>query len=510
LFRGHEVAAGEVLVKLFEHARQAPMPADLDIDRDDPVGDGSVRRIHSRSRNVEALLARLSEWADVEYAEPNYILRAHDTIPVGWDAAKLWGIQRISAPAAWDVTKGTAATVVAVVDTGIDYNHPDLAANVWEVPEGIKVSSGGVTCEAGTHGFNAITKTCDPMDDNGHGTHVAGTIGGDGYNGTGVTGVNWTTSIMGLKFLNRQGSGSTSDAVDAIQYAIDAHEYAGVNVRVLSNSWGGGEFSQALLDAILRAQTHEILFVASAGNNGRNTDDTVVYPAGYEADNIVSVAATDAADKLASWSNFGVKTVDLAAPGVDIYSTLRGGKYGTMSGTSMAAPHVSGAAALVLSTDGCGSLPFLRLKNLLLVHVDKVLPGKSLSGGRLNVARAVANCSIDPGEPAAVPDFKISAAPPLLTVKRGATDKYTVTVSPVGNFSGKVDFTVTQVPSTVTAGFNPTSVTYSSSSVSNETYLFVTPGPTTKTEGWTYVLKITARTDSGLLHSITVRLSVTR
>lgn len=522
LHRGHPVAAGEVLVKLREHARFAPMPADLDVDRDEPIGDGSVRRIRSRSHNVETLLARLLESADVEYAEPNYILYAIENPPPddpGYLQDLLWGMDKISAPAAWasgwtgTTDIGVVPAVVAIVDTGIDYNHPDLVANVWKAPPNFSVTVGGVTvtCGAETHGFNAIRKTCDPMDDNDHGTHVAGTIGATGNNGIGVVGVNWTTSIMGLKFLNRQGSGTTADAVNAIEFAIQARR-AGVNVRILSNSWGGGSFSQTLLDKITEAAAVDvgdegILFVASAGNNGRNTDTSPQYPAGYDAPNVVSVAATDISDKLASWSNYGAASVDLAAPGVDIYSTLRGGKYGTMSGTSMAAPHVSGAAALVLSS--CGGHTTDQLKRVLLGYVDRVLPGRVLTGGRLNVGRAVAECGLVPTEPTPVPDFTISATPPLLTVKRGLTGSYEVTVTPDVDFSDYVDFKVTQVPSTVTAGFSSDRVQVNYP-IASKTFLNVTPGPSTKTEGWTYVLKITATSGGGIVHSTTVRLSATR
>src|SRR5439155_23734652 len=168
----------------------------------------------------------------------------------------------------------SSGVVVGVVDTGVDYNHPDLAANVWTNPGSIN------GCPAGTHGYNVLNATCDPMDDNHHGTHVSGTIGAVGNNGIGVIGVSPTVRIIGLKFLNSSGSGSTSGAVTAIDWAVKAKQ-AGVNVRVLSNSWGGGAFSQALLDEINKAGANDILFVAAAGNYGANNDTTPIYPCSY-------------------------------------------------------------------------------------------------------------------------------------------------------------------------------------------------------------------------------------
>ena len=230
-----------------------------------------------------------------------------------------------------------------------------------------------ITCQAGSHGFNAITRTCDPMDDHNHGTHVAGTIGAAGNNAAGVTGVNWIASVMGLKFLNAAGSGTVADAIDSIDFAMQVKSIfaasGSANVRVLSNSWGGGEFSQALLDQIMAAGEDEMLFVAAAGNNGLPNDILPTYPASYAAPSVVAVAATTNTDARAFFSNYGKNTVHLGAPGADILSTLRGGAYGYLSGTSMAAPHVSGAAVLALSH--CS----LNTSSLKTVLVDVVDPG---------------------------------------------------------------------------------------------------------------------------------------
>jgi subtilisin family serine protease len=306
---------------------------------------------------------------------------------------------------AWDVTVGSASNVVAVIDTGVDYTHSDLAPNMWSAPAPFTVIIRGVaiTCEAGTHGFNAIARTCDPMDDHNHGTHVAGTIGAAGNNGAGVVGVNWVTSLMGLKFLDSSGSGTVADAIDTIDFALQVkHAFAGsggANVRILSNSWGGGDFSQALLDQINAAADADMLFVAAAGNNGLPNDIIPMYPASYTASNVVAVAATTNKDARAFFSNYGRNTVHLGAPGADILSTLRGGGYGFLSGTSMATPHVSGAAALALSH--C-ALNTANLKSAIVEAVDPIasMATTTISGGRLNVHRTLQSCAAPPDRPA--------------------------------------------------------------------------------------------------------------
>ncbi len=350
---------------------------------------------------VDAKIEALRRRPEVRYAEPNYQLHAIGT-PNDPSYSQLWGLDNtgqtvsgtsgtsgadIKAEEAWAVTTGSNSVVVGVVDSGIDYTHPDLAANIWNNPGGV----GG--CAAGTHGYNAVTRTCDPKDDNNHGSHVSGTIGGVGNNGVGVVGVNWTTSIMGLKFLNAAGSGFTSDAIAAIEFAVQA-KIAGVNVRVLNNSWGGGGFSQALLDEINKAGANGILFVAAAGNSSANVDGAASYPCRYTAANLVCVAATDQNDGLAWFSNYGSASVDLGAPGTNIMSTIAGGGYAYYQGTSMATPHVTGAAALVLSAPGQGSLTVGQLKSAILNNVDPVpsLAGKTLTGGRLNVCKAIPGC----------------------------------------------------------------------------------------------------------------------
>src|SRR5262245_29609022 len=376
------------------------------------IGPAGLKMLHIRSKsmNTRALLNMLSRVAGVKRAEPNWVYRTQLT-PNDTRFGEMWGLNNtgqvvggqtgiagadISAVQAWDVSTGSNSVVVGVIDTGVDFNHPDLAANIWSAPSSFTVTVGGqtITCPAGSHGFNAVANTCNPLDDNNHGTHTSGTIGARGNNGSGVVGVNWTTSVMGLKFLSASGSGNTADAIECIQFAIQAKQIFGAaaNVRILSNSWGGGGFSQALLDAINAANSNEMLFVCAAGNSNSNNDVTAFFPANYDAPNVLSVAATDNRDNKSSFSSFGATTVDLGAPGTNILSTVPNGGFAVFSGTSMATPHVSGAAALVLSR--C-SLSTANLNANLMNNVDPVssLSGRTVTGGRLNVDKAIRACA---------------------------------------------------------------------------------------------------------------------
>ncbi|NJM54321.1 MAG: S8 family serine peptidase [Blastocatellia bacterium] len=240
------------------------------------------------------------------------------------------------------------------------------------------------------HGFNANDNLSDPMDDNGHGTHCAGVIGAEGDNNEGIAGINWKVEIMPLKFLGRGGFGSTKDAIEAINYAID-RKRNGVNVRVISASWGSTQYSKALEDVIRAAGEEGILFVAAAGNDGSSNDKRPHYPSNYKLPNVISVAALDRNDQLAGFSNFGAKTVHIAAPGKDILSTWLKDNYREASGTSMATPQVSGVAALILSTDPRMGVD--KLRDRLFKSVDKLdsLNGKVETGGRVNAAKAIGN-----------------------------------------------------------------------------------------------------------------------
>lgn len=297
----------------------------------------------------------------------------------------------LSALKAWLKTKGSSDVVVAVLDSGVDYTHPDLVANMWLRPENIPQYRDE---ELGTfndlHGFNAADNQSDPMDDNGHGTHCSGIIGAEGDNEEGIAGINWKVQIMPLKFMGRGGFGTTKDAIEAINYAIDRKQ-KGVNVRVINASWGSTQHSKALEDAIRAAGEAGILFVAAAGNNGTSNDSRPHYPSNYDLPNVISVAALDRNDELASFSNFGIKTVHIAAPGKDILSTWLNDGYREASGTSMATPYVAGTAALILASEP--KLSVEKLRERILQSADKIdsLNGKVENGGRINAAKALEN-----------------------------------------------------------------------------------------------------------------------
>lgn len=401
------------------------------------IGNSAFHLIDSGASD-EATLSALSHHPDAIYVEPDFEVSA-SVDPNDSSLGKLWGLKNtgqsggtygadIAATLAWNKTVGSRTVAVGIVDTGINYNHPDLAPNVWSAPRPFTVDLGGgisVTCAAGTHGFNAINRTCDPFDDQGHGSHVAGTIGGAGNNSVGIAGVNWVTSLIGLKFLSSTGSGYTSDAILAINFArqLKAQLPTEANIRVLNNSWGGGGNSMALSDAIAEANTTDILFVAAAGNAGSNNAVTPSFPANYNLPNVVSVAATDRNDLLASFSNYGTN-VHLGAPGVAVYSTVLNNAYASYSGTSMATPHVSGAAALILSA--C-SLTTSNLRTLLLNTTDSIssLSGKTQTGGRLNVYKAISQCA------SGAPGFTLSPSIANVSASPG-TGSIAVTSTPSG------------------------------------------------------------------------------
>lgn len=295
----------------------------------------------------------------------------------------------VDATEAWAVTTGSPTPVVVVLDSGIQLNHPDLAANIWTNPGGI----GG--CAAGTHGYNVVPvpPTCDPSDDNGHGTHVAGIIGAVGNNGVGIAGSDWHATLLPVKFINAKGSGANGKLVKALDWILQIKS-EGVNVRVVNDSgtWTRTLYSSAVATRLQQLSDAGVLFVAAAGNSGTNIDTTPRYPCSYQVANEVCVTATDQKDALWTKSNYGPSTVDLAAPGVNIYSTLPGSTYGFMNGGSMAAPLVSGAALLALAQSP--TLTLSGLKSRLLAAVDPLasLSGKVRTGGRLDLCRALVGC----------------------------------------------------------------------------------------------------------------------
>ena len=365
----------------------------------------NVHRVRgTRKQSTEALMQAYAKRSDVEYVEPNYIYTTQ-VIPNDPRFAEMWGLNNIGqtggtadadidAPEARDKKTGSAAVTVAVIDTGVAYNHADLAANMWVNSR--EIAGNGIDDDRNGYvddvrGWDFASNDNNPMDDQGHGTHVAGTVGAVGNNATGVTGVAWQTKIMPLKFLSATAGGNAQNAARAILYA------SAMGAKISNNSWGGGAYSQTIENAIITANQRGMLFVVAAGNANANNDTSSSYPCNSGQPNVLCVAATDHNDNRASFSNYGAVNVDLGAPGVSILSTVPTGTCGLctasgyrfLSGTSMATPHVSGAAVLVLAQSP--GLDALEIKNLLLQSVDKVasLAGRTVTGGRLNVNRAL-------------------------------------------------------------------------------------------------------------------------
>lgn len=355
----------------------------------------------------------------VEYAEPNYIYRVvggASSLPNDPELSKLWGMintgQRtegdrgalmgkadvdIDADKAWQIETGDKEIVVAVIDTGVRWDLADLQANIFtnvtELNGQAGVDDDNNGCIDDVHGCDVVGKDGDPMDVYGHGTHVAGTIGALGNNQDGIVGVAWNVTVLPVRFLGDDGSGTLADAVSAIDYATT------MKVDVMNNSWGGGGFSQALADAITRAKDAGILFLAAAGNSSNDNDASPEYPATYAIDNVMAVAAVDPQGMVADFSNWGKNTVQIAAPGVNILSyTMRGLE--SWSGTSMACPHVAGVAALLLSQDKTQS--YITIKNRLMASAKPIpnLRGR-VTTGMLNAYFALTNtvAPLDPEDP---------------------------------------------------------------------------------------------------------------
>jgi subtilisin family serine protease len=349
---------------------------------------------------LPALIANLSaETNIIRYAEPDHILHTTETLPNDPNFANLWGLHNtgqsggtldadIDAPEAWDISTGTPTIVVGIIDTGADLTHPDLVSNIWVNPletlNGLDDDGNGYIDDI--HGWDFVANDNDPSDANSHGTHVAGTIAASGNNFQGVVGVTWRCSVMPLRFLDAGGNGSTSDALDALHYASTMRRH-GINIRATNNSWGGGG-DQALSDAIRESGQAGLLFIAAAGNSAGNNDVNPFLPASYPWDNIIAVASTDRRDNLSSFSCYGATSVDLAAPGSEIYSTIPGG-YGLKSGTSMATPHVAGVAALLWSE--WPDADWTDIRNAILNGTDPIpsLTGRTVTGGRLNAHKAL-------------------------------------------------------------------------------------------------------------------------
>ncbi|RPJ73851.1 MAG: subtilase [Alphaproteobacteria bacterium] len=371
-------------------------------------------------KSLASALTALKNNSEIEYAEPNYIysiavmpkeaiktIKKMESSPfVDFSAAtpddssfdQLWGLRNsgsnepqgkagiegvdVNALKAWDLTKGSHAVKIAVIDTGVDYNHPDLQGNVWVNQAELKGKKGvdddGNGYVDDVHGYDFANNDNDPMDGHGHGTHCSGTIGAIHNNKLGVAGVMADVTILPIKFLGDDGSGSLEAAIKAIDYATT------MKVDLMSNSWGGGGRSEALFEAIKRASDKGIIFTAAAGNSTTNNDASPSYPASYESPNVISVAALTAQNDLAYFSSYGRNSVHIAAPGHNILSTVKGGKYEVMSGTSMATPHVSGVLGLLLAKEGRLAHDVMRERLTLTGVPVSALRGKTQTASRID------------------------------------------------------------------------------------------------------------------------------
>jgi subtilisin family serine protease len=340
--------------------------------------------------SVEDAIRLIEAIPGVEYAEPDHYQHASVT-PNDPRYSQLWGMNQgndadIDAPEGWDIFTGNPNFAVAVIDTGIQTNHPDLAANIWTNPG--EIAGNGIDDDGNgriddVNGWDFVNNDNNPMDDNGHGTHCAGTIGAVGNNGVGVVGVVWSTKLVGLKFLGAGGSGSTSAALSALQYCI------GKNIKVSNNSWGGGGFNQSMANALTTSASIGHLFVAAAGNAGTNNDSSPSYPASYTNPNVIAVAATASNDTLASFSQYGLTSVDVGAPGVSIVSTYPTNSYATLSGTSMATPHVAGVVTAVYGQNPSWTYQQVRDRIYSTVRPVAALSGRCVTGGMVNLQAAL-------------------------------------------------------------------------------------------------------------------------
>ncbi len=359
-----------------------------------------LRLVRVPHGTVASALTAYRQNPNVLYAEPDYKVYASVT-PNDPNFSMQWSLNNtgqtggssgsdIRAASAWDMFTGSASVKVAVIDSGVDYTHPDLVDNMnvnpLELP-GNGIDDDGNGWVDDVFGYDFFNNDGDPMDDNSHGTHVAGILGASSDNGMGVAGVSWRCTIVPLKFLGADGTGDTSGAIGALDYIV-AH-----NIPLSNNSWGGSPYSQAMFDAIEATQSIGHLFIAAAGNEAENNDTTPKYPANYNLPNIITVAATDSTDGLADFTNVGFFTVDLAAPGVGIYNTVISPDYGFKSGTSMAAPHVTGAAALLMGYAPALSSDEVRDRLIGTVRPVAKLEPWLISGGVLNAAAALADCN---------------------------------------------------------------------------------------------------------------------
>ncbi len=443
-----EAVPGEFLVKLKPQIKaSAQSLSAMGSFRPSRAGKNFFLVRRSTSESIKESIAAIVNTGLVERAEPNYIYKTLATSDS--DYSKLWGIENtgqkdcggnsgvagfdVNAVKAWDITKGSESVVVAIIDTGVNINHPDLKDNIYvnqaeaNGVAGVDDDNNGFVDDVS--GWDFVKNKANGVDENGHGTHCAGTIAGVGDNSSGVVGVSWRSKILPVRFLDADGSGTLESAVSAINYATK------MGAQIQSNSWGGGGYSETLKEAIVKANDAGILFIAAAGNESNNNDANATYPATYDVPNILSVAAMDNKGTLASFSNYGKKTVHVAAPGVKVWSTFLN-TYKCLSGTSMATPHVSGVAALLLAHEP--SLTAIEAKSRLISTAKPYsqLLRKVASGGYVDAYAALTNSTPppdenDPARWASVP-LSVSTEHPY---KNKATQEFEVSVPGAKEFA---------------------------------------------------------------------------
>lgn len=409
---------GELLVQLQEGVQDVvTLTEDYGMEVEESFRGGGLVRVHlSDGQSVEEALRRVEGDPRIRFAEPNHLYELEGARTPNDLKPELWGLHNtgqgggvadadIDAPEAWAITTGSRETgpIIAILDSGVDLNHPDLVRNLWtnpgEIPgNGIDDDGNGVVDDV--HGFDARHQTGAPQDEHSHGTHVAGTIAAEGNDGKGIVGVNWEARLMPVRIFDKDGKTDAATILRGVTYATR------MGARLTSNSWGGGNYNQSIKEAF---EASPALHIMASGNSKKNNDAVPHYPSSYDLPNKVVVAATDRKDGLARFSNYGATSVDLAAPGVDIYSTVPGGGYASKSGTSMATPHVTGAAALVAT-----AFPGItndELKRRLMDSADPLpsLVGKVVSGGRLNAASALETDTVPPARPS---DLRVAEAKP--------------------------------------------------------------------------------------------------
>ncbi|MEK4501848.1 S8 family peptidase [Bacillus sp. FSL R12-0069] len=401
----------EVLIKFKkidnpENLKQLQKQFSFEVQNTFPLTQIQLVKFHT-DINMKELIQKLNKFPNIEYAEPNYIVYpAASSNDASYHS--LWGFKNtgqniqgsigtpnidINVEEAWTKTEGSSNIAIGIIDTGIDINHPDLKNNIWKNPDeipgdGIDNDNNGYIDDI--YGWDFVNNNNSVYDgaEDSHGTHVAGTIAAEKNNTIGVVGVAPQVKVMSLKFLGTNG-GTISNAIRAIEYAKNK------GIKITNNSWGGGGFSQALYDAIQQSNS---LFIAAAGNNGNNADQTPMYPAAYNLSNILSVASITNKGSLSSFSNYGKASVDVAAPGTDILSTLPNNSYGFYSGTSMATPHASGVAALIQSA--YPSYSPVEIKNKIMNNTSPLstLTNRVLTGGLINAGKALQTYQSTPYE----------------------------------------------------------------------------------------------------------------